>query len=89
MTRSSRRSAGSYTPVGSRRANLYRVMWDAWGINSFAASNMFARGQVKIDGYTVPAPWARGHWTEEQLTGRMLTCMRGQVRLYGARRVSW
>jgi hypothetical protein len=85
LTGSSLRSAAAFTPGSSRRkANLYIVMWRAWGINSFAASNMFARGQVKIDGFVVPAPWARGHWTEEQLRGRMLECMRGQVRLYGS-----
>jgi len=64
--------------------DLYRVLRDAWGIESFAAENLFAHGNVKIDGYVVPAPWARYHWTEKQLQGRMLTCVRGQVRLFGS-----
>lgn len=69
----------------ARKVDLYRVLKTTWGIDSFAAANLFARGQVSIDGYTVPAPWARGHWTERQLRGRVLKCVRGEVRLYGSR----
>lgn len=51
----------------------------------YAAENMIGRGQVTIDGFVVPVPWARGHWTEKQLWGRMLRCQKGEVRLFGSR----
>lgn len=76
--------SGSYRPDAP--ADLYRVLWETWGIDSFAAGNMLSHGRVTIDGYTVPAPWARGHWTQRQLCGRMLKCVRGEVRLYGGGR---
>lgn len=82
--RSARSTSGSYSPDAP--ADLYRVLREAWGIDSFAAGNMFARGQVSIDGHTIPAPWARGHWKQRQLVGRMLKTMRGEVRLYGGGR---
>jgi hypothetical protein len=53
------------------------------GIHGDAATMMFAHGQVYIDGFCVPAPWASGHWTQGQLAGRMLKCVRGETRLYG------
>jgi hypothetical protein len=71
----------SYDPA--RAANLYTVLWEAWGIHGDAATMMFAHGQVYIDGFCVPAPWASGHWTQGQLAGRMLKCVRGETRLYG------
>lgn len=82
--RSGRSTLGSSNPDAP--ADLYRVLFETWGIDSFAAGNMFARGQVSIDGHTVPGPWAKGHWTHRQLTGRMLKCVRGEVRLYGGGR---
>lgn len=82
--RSARSTSGSCNPDAP--ADLFRVLREAWGIDSFAAGNMFARGQVSIDGFTVPSDWARGHWTRGQLVGRMLKCVRGEVRLYGGGR---
>ena len=67
-------------------ANLYTVLWEAWGIHGDAATMMFAHGQVFIDGFCVPSPWANGHWTQRQLSGRMLKCVRGETRLYGGGR---
>lgn len=68
------------------KANLYRVLKHAWGIESYAAGMLFAKGGVSIDGFVVPTDWAKGHWTEKQLAGRMLKCVRGEVRLYGSQR---
>lgn len=70
----------------SRRVNLVRVLEDLTGAKSYAATCLISHGQVKIDGHTVHMQWARNHWTEDQLRGRMLEVAgRGQFRLYGSR----
>lgn len=83
MTGSSQRRSGFSTWGSSEKADLYKVLWRAFRVDYFVANNMFAHGQVKIDGYVVPAPWAKNHWTTSQLSGRTLSCVYGQVRLYG------
>lgn len=64
--------------------DLFAVLKTAYGIESFAATNLIAHGHVKIDGFTVPLPWAKGHWRKRQVVGKMLSCPRGQIRLYGS-----
>lgn len=70
-----------------RKVDLVRVLQRQFGIESYAAANMLARGNVKIDGHVVQMIWARNHWTERQLYGRMLSCPRGDYRLFGGRLV--
>lgn len=67
----------------SQRVDLHKVLKDAFGVGSVAASRLIHDGQVQIDGHVVLPHWARGHWTVQQLRGRMLSFpQRGQIRLF-------
>lgn len=56
----------------SRKVDLHRVLKDAYGVGSLAAGRLIHDGQVMIDGHVVLPCWAGGHWTVQQLAGRML-----------------
>lgn len=87
LTSDTHANAARSTPASSRHVDLFRVLRQTWGIEEYAAALMIGRGGVSIDGHCVSLAWARGHWTEEQLYGRMLKCSRGEVRLFGSRLV--
>jgi hypothetical protein len=66
--------------------NLVRLLEQQFGIKSQAAACIISHGQVQIDGHTVHMQWARGHWTEDQLRGRMMSVIgRGEFRILGSR----
>jgi hypothetical protein len=81
-------SSGSSTSASSERTvDLVKVLKQHFGVEEYAAVNLLAHGNVTIDGHCVQMPWARNHWTEAQLYGRMLKCPRGEARLFGSRLV--
>lgn len=70
----------------SSKVDLVKVLQRTWGIESLAAERLIADGHVEIDHHVVKPEWAQGHWTVDQLYGRLLYChQRGWVRLYGSR----
>ncbi len=65
------------------KVDLHKVLKQAFGVESLAASRLIHDGQVQIDGHVVWPQYARGHWTVRQLRGRMLSIpQRGQTRLF-------
>lgn len=67
----------------NRTVDIHRVLKEAFGVESLAASRLIHDGQVQIDGHVVLPQWSKGHWTVRQLRGRMLSCpQRGQHRLF-------
>ncbi len=67
----------------NQRVDLHGVLKAAFGVGLLAATRLIHDGQVQIDGHVVLPEWSRGHWTVQQLRGRMLSCpQRGQTRLF-------
>lgn len=55
------------------KADLHKVLRDAFGVGSLAATRLIQDGQVLIDGYVVLPQWSVGHWSVQQLRGRMIS----------------
>lgn len=64
-------------------ADLVTVMMRAFGIDRFTAMRHLHHGAVKINDYTICAGDAQGRWKKRQVTGKILTCPEGTIRLYG------
>lgn len=68
---------------GNEPADLVHVMTQTFHIDRFTAERHFNHGAVKINGYTLNVRDAHGRWRKRQVTGKILECPEGKVRLYG------